>query len=201
MSELSTKLYEITGNESDDELRQKLAENTRTIQSVLDGIIGERAESWGAVRRDGSLDLEGNITLKGDLMFARSPDSVNKGGIRRDKNGYIEYSHDGQVWAKLPFGKGAANSVPQWPSASGGDLPMWSALADLAVSLDDLDDVTIASAADGDELRYDDGAWKNKTITVTDVTALRDFGEANIYQCGTDGPRRVMVSFQAYLAP
>ena len=127
MAEFSEKLVDIKGNEKLEDLLVVLRENFDTIQRIFDGLTGQRLEAWTPVRRDGQVKMTGNLELRGGQLRVSSISSKgeNMAGLRRDKDGYWEYSHDCETWLKLPTKVGASGEVMAWPAS--GSVPVWSA--------------------------------------------------------------------------
>jgi hypothetical protein len=135
VAEFSEKLVDIRGNEKLEELLVVLRENFDTIQRIFDGLTGQRLESWTPIRRDGQTKMTGNLELRGGQIrvSSLSAKGENMAGLRRDKNGYWEYSHDCKTWLKLPIKAGSPDQVMKWSDS--GDLPEWSNTSALAVDV------------------------------------------------------------------
>lgn len=147
MADFSEKLVDIRGNEKLEELLGVLRENFDMIQRIFDGLTGQRMEDWTPVRRDGQTKMIGNLELRGGQLRVSSLSSKgeNMAGLRRDKDGYWEYSHDCTTWLKLPVKAGAVGQVMGWPNS--GDVPKWVDPTSLSVALNPtVSDVTLTRA-------------------------------------------------------
>jgi hypothetical protein len=91
VAELSEKIVEITGRESNDELRRKLKENFDMLQRLIDGLTGQRLEDWTPIRRDGSVAMTGNLNLEGGSVTLKSADGTSEISLRRGGDGTLEH--------------------------------------------------------------------------------------------------------------
>ena len=135
MSELSTKLEPINGNESVDELLIKLRDNNVRLQQILDVLTGERLEDWTPVRRDGTVSMTNDLNIHGGKVNVSYDSTVgqNQASVRR-QGSYFEYSGNGEDWYKLPLSIGTEGQVLSWPS--NGGLPIWQTVGSTGVEID-----------------------------------------------------------------
>lgn len=91
MAQFSEKIAEITGQESTDELKQKLKENFDMLQRFIEGITGQRLEDWTAVQRDGSIEMSGDLSLVGGSLKIKSSDGLEETAWRRGSDGTLEH--------------------------------------------------------------------------------------------------------------
>jgi len=125
MANKSLQLFDVETFEGIDQLKAALRENFEALRIIIDGLTGERLEDWTPVSRDGSVSMINDLTIAGGTVkISTDATSVNRAGVRGDKDGLFSYSHDSDTWFKLPVKAGTVGQVLMWPDT--GDVPIWS---------------------------------------------------------------------------
>ena len=99
MSNKSLQLHDVTTARSFEELRQVLRDNFEALRILIDGLTGERLESWTPVLRDGSVSMTGNLTMEEAAVKFQTGDEV--GELRLHKDGYLQNRESSSDWQRV----------------------------------------------------------------------------------------------------
>ena len=91
MSEKALQLLDVTNAQDMEELKLFLADNFEALRNLIDGLTGERLEEWTPVLRDGSVQMTGDLVIKGGSITLKDDEGVNEISLRRGGDGAIEH--------------------------------------------------------------------------------------------------------------
>ena len=98
------QLRMVNGDESLEELRQKMLDNTIRTQTLLNGLTGDTLETWTPYQTDGSLPVRGNVVIEdGELQLG--PEGGRKGAFRKTWGGLLEWTEEMDLWERFERGQ------------------------------------------------------------------------------------------------
>lgn len=86
----SLQFLDISGARSLEDLKRLLQDNFETLKLLVDGLTGERLEDWTPVLRDGSVEMTGDLVVRGSVTM--KPSTGNEYvSLRRGPDGTLEH--------------------------------------------------------------------------------------------------------------
>ena len=86
----SLQFLDMSGARTLEELQQVLNDNFDALKLLIDGLTGERLEPWTPVLRDGSVEMTGDLVIRGAVtMKPATGDEYTS--LRRGADGTLEH--------------------------------------------------------------------------------------------------------------
>lgn len=91
MKTKSLQLSDLRHIKTIDDLVRAVNDNFEAIKLLMDGLTGERLESWTPVARDGSITMTGDLTLVGGSLKVQNSAGTSETSIRLGGDGTLEH--------------------------------------------------------------------------------------------------------------